>query len=117
MPDEGSVERYDLVADVEAHVSGAHSPVATHPIKRLLDVLLAGFSLLLFLPLLIMVSAAIRMETPGPAIFRQRRTGYRGQVFTILKFRTMTVTEDGGAIRHATRNDHRITQVGALLRK
>jgi putative colanic acid biosynthesis UDP-glucose lipid carrier transferase len=91
--------------------------VATHPFKRLLDVLIAGFALLLFLPLLLMVMAAIKLESPGPAIFRQRRTGYRGQVFTILKFRTMTVTEDSGAIRHATKNDTRVTQVGGLLRK
>lgn len=92
-------------------------PVATHPFKRCLDVLIAAFALLLFLPLLLMVSAAIRLESRGPAIFRQRRTGYRGEVFTILKFRTMTVTEDSGAIRHATKNDKRVTQVGAVLRK
>ncbi|WP_349257108.1 sugar transferase, partial [Phenylobacterium sp.] len=48
-------------------------PVATHPFKRLLDVLIAGFALLLFLPLLAVVSGVIRLESPGPAIFRQRR--------------------------------------------
>ncbi|MBS0334772.1 MAG: sugar transferase [Proteobacteria bacterium] len=101
-------------------VSAPDSPslaVATHPVKRLADVLLAGLALLLFLPLLLLVSGVIKLESPGPAIFRQRRTGYRGQVFTILKFRTMTVTEDSGAIRHATKNDSRVTQVGAVLRK
>jgi putative colanic acid biosynthesis UDP-glucose lipid carrier transferase len=92
-------------------------PVATHPFKRFLDVSIAGFSLLLFLPLLLMVMAVIRLETPGQAIFRQRRTGYRGKVFTIYKFRTMTVTEDCGAVRQATKNDARVTEVGALLRK
>jgi lipopolysaccharide/colanic/teichoic acid biosynthesis glycosyltransferase len=91
--------------------------VATHPLKRLLDVLIAGFSLLLFLPLLLVVMAVIRAESPGDAIFRQRRTGYRGRVFTIYKFRTMTVTEDGGQIRHATKGDARVTEIGALLRK
>ena len=95
----------------------ALSIVATHPLKRLFDIVAAGFGLLLFLPLLVVVMLAIRAESPGPAIFRQRRTGYRGQVFTILKFRTMTVTEDGGKIRHATKNDSRVTAVGALLRK
>jgi putative colanic acid biosynthesis UDP-glucose lipid carrier transferase len=86
-------------------------------LKRGFDVLVAGFALLLFLPLLFMVSVAIRVESPGPAIFRQRRTGYRGKVFTILKFRTMTVTEDAGEVRQATKNDSRVTAVGALLRK
>ena len=85
--------------------------------KRLLDVVVAGSALLLFLPLLLLVMVAIRMESPGPAIFRQRRTGYRGQVFTILKFRTMSVVEDCATVRQATRNDERVTQVGALLRK
>ena len=92
-------------------------PVATHPFKRVLDVAIAGFALLLFLPLLLMVMAAIRMETPGSSIFRQRRTGYRGRVFTIYKFRTMTVTEDCADLRQATKNDSRVTGIGALLRK
>ena len=98
----------DLIAPAE---------VATHPFKRLLDVSIAGFALLLFLPLLLMVMAVIRLESPGQAIFRQRRTGYRGKVFTIYKFRTMTVTEDSGTVRQATKNDARVTAVGALLRK
>ena len=68
--------------------------MATHPLKRLLDVAIAGFALLLFLPLLLVVMMVIRLESPGSSIFRQRRTGYRGKVFTIYKFRTMTVTED-----------------------
>ena len=92
-------------------------PVATHPLKRLLDVSVAGFALLLFLPLLLMVMLAIRLESPGSSIFRQRRTGYRGQVFTIYKFRTMTVTEDCDKVRQATKGDERVTEVGALLRK
>jgi putative colanic acid biosynthesis UDP-glucose lipid carrier transferase len=94
-----------------------HFAVATDPLKRLLDILLAGLALLLFLPLLAVVSAAIRFDTAGPVIFRQRRTGYRGRVFTIYKFRTMTVTEDSAQVRHATRDDDRVTEIGALLRK
>ncbi len=92
-------------------------PVAIHPLKRLFDIVAAGSGLLLFLPLLLVVMWAIKIESPGSAIFRQRRTGYRGQVFTILKFRTMTVTEDCDKVRHATKNDARVTEVGALLRK
>ncbi|THD63278.1 MAG: exopolysaccharide biosynthesis protein [Phenylobacterium sp.] len=92
-------------------------PVATHPFKRFLDVTVAGFALLLFLPLLLVVMLAIRLETPGQAIFRQRRTGYRGRVFTIYKFRTMTVTEDSGKVQQATKNDKRVTPIGGLLRK
>ena len=96
---------------------GGPRPVALSRMKRLRDVVGAGSALLLCLPLLLLVMGAIRMESPGPAIFRQRRTGYRGQVFTILKFRTMSVVEDCATVRQATRNDERVTQVGALLRK
>lgn len=116
-PEEGSVERYSAAADPSLQPITPPTAVATHPFKRLLDISVAGFALLLFLPLLLVVSMAIRTESAGPAIFRQRRTGYRGQVFTIYKFRTMTVTEDGGGIRHATKNDKRITPIGGLLRK
>ncbi len=97
--------------------SASFEVVATHPLKRLTDIMVAGFALLLFLPLLLIVMLVIRLESPGHAIFRQRRTGYRGQVFTIYKFRTMTVTEDCAKVRQATRNDARVTEVGALLRK
>ncbi|MGH6909629.1 MAG: exopolysaccharide biosynthesis polyprenyl glycosylphosphotransferase [Phenylobacterium sp.] len=90
---------------------------ALSPVKRLFDILVAGCALLLFAPLLMVVMVAIRTESPGPAIFRQRRTGYRGRVFTILKFRTMSVAEDCASVRQATRNDARVTPVGALLRK
>jgi putative colanic acid biosynthesis UDP-glucose lipid carrier transferase len=90
---------------------------ATSRLKRLFDIVAAGSALLLFLPLLVVVMLAIRLESPGSAIFRQRRTGYRGRVFTILKFRTMTVAEDCETVRQATRNDDRVTAVGALLRK
>ena len=105
------------VSDGRAGRPIATHAVATDPLKRLFDILAAGFGLLLFLPLLVLVMLAIRIESPGAAIFRQRRTGYRGQVFTILKFRTMTVTEDCAKLRQATKNDERVTEVGALLRK
>src|SRR5678816_1443682 len=111
-----SVERYGATTEFRREMPETRA-VALSPLKRVFDVLVAGSALLLFLPLLVVVMVAIRMESPGPAIFRQRRTGYRGQVFTILKFRTMTVAEDCAAVRQATRNDERVTPVGALLRK
>ena len=117
MPDRQSVELYSATAEFRLQSPSAPSAVAMHPLKRLFDILAAGFGLLLFLPLLVVVTLAIRIESRGGAIFRQRRTGYRGEVFTIFKFRTMTVTEDSGKIRQATKNDERVTEVGALLRK
>jgi len=117
MPDDETVELYSATEDFRLQTFAAPTAVATHPFKRFLDVTVAGSALLLFLPLLLMVMLVIRLESPGQAIFKQRRTGYRGQVFTIYKFRTMTVTEDSGEIRHATKNDKRVTEIGGLLRK
>ena len=85
--------------------------------KRAIDILGAALALLVFLPLLCCVALAVRLESPGPVIFKQRRTGHQGRIFTIYKFRTMTVTEDSGNIRHATKNDARVTAIGSLLRK
>lgn len=93
------------------------SPSAGSVAKRALDIFGAILAILVFLPLLATIALAVRFESPGPVIFRQRRTGYRGRIFTIYKFRTMTVAEDGGDIRHATKNDARVTAIGSLLRK
>lgn len=74
-------------------------------------------ALLFFLPLLLTIACLVRLESQGPALFRQRRTGLNGQIFTVFKFRTMTVAEDGDTVRQATRGDSRITPLGAVLRK
>lgn len=85
--------------------------------KRVMDILGAGIALLLFLPLLLTVALAVRLESGGPVIFKQRRTGHNGKIFTIYKFRTMTVTEDCANVKQATQGDSRVTAVGAVLRK
>ena len=85
--------------------------------KRSIDILGALLALLLFLPLLCSIALAIRLESGGPVIFKQRRTGHLGRIFTIYKFRTMTVAEDCANVRQATRDDARVTAVGGILRK
>ena len=84
--------------------------------KRALDVVLAGGLLIALAPLLAAVSVLIKLESPGPLIFRQRRKGFNGREFTIFKFRTMKVLEDGSVIHQACRNDPRVTHVGRILR-
>jgi Undecaprenyl-phosphate glucose phosphotransferase len=85
--------------------------------KRALDILLAAFALAALLPLLVLVAAAIRLGSRGPAIFRQRRKGFNGKEYVIYKFRTMTVMEDGPAIVQASKSDERVTGIGRLLRQ
>lgn len=86
-------------------------------LKRALDIIGALAGLFVLAPFLILVAIAIRLESPGPALFRQRRTGVGGVVFNIYKFRSMTVCEDGANLVQATQADARLTRLGAFLRR
>jgi len=85
-------------------------------VKRALDLAGASFVLLLLSPLMLLTALMIKIESPGPALFRQQRSGFNAKHFSILKFRTMTVMEEGDGVAQAKRNDPRITELGALLR-
>ena len=85
-------------------------------LKRALDVILASGLLFVLAPLLALVGLLVRLETRGPIIFRQRRKGFNGREFTIFKFRTMNVLENGSVIEQARKNDIRVTRVGRILR-
>jgi Undecaprenyl-phosphate glucose phosphotransferase len=85
-------------------------------LKRALDLVLAVGLLVVLAPLLAAVSLLIKLESPGPVIFCQRRKGFNGREFTVFKFRTMNVLEDGAVIKQARRNDSRVTPVGRILR-
>ena len=88
-----------------------------HAAKRCIDVVVAGVTLITLLPLLTLVALAIRLDSPGPILFKQQRCGFNGKRFQIYKFRTMSVLEDGPSIVQAQIADKRITHLGALLRK
>ena len=85
--------------------------------KRSLDIAIALALLFLLMPLMVTIAVIVRLDGAGPALFRQRRGGLRGEPFVIYKFRTMRVVEDGAAIRQASRNDMRCTAVGRILRR
>lgn len=85
--------------------------------KRGLDLAAALLALAVFAPLMLAIALTIRLETPGPALFRQKRAGFRGRIFRIYKFRTMTVVEDGRAVVQAVREDARVTRFGRFLRR
>lgn len=86
-------------------------------VKRAEDFVLGTFLLVLALPLMALIALAIKFETSGPVIFRQRRRGRNFQVIDVLKFRTMHVMEDGQNVEQAHHNDPRVTKVGAFLRR
>jgi undecaprenyl-phosphate galactose phosphotransferase/putative colanic acid biosynthesis UDP-glucose lipid carrier transferase len=85
--------------------------------KRALDIALSAIAILILSPLLIGVAIAIKLDSSGPIIFRQRRNGFNSLQFVIFKFRTMTVCEDGAVIQQAHRGDRRVTRVGKFLRR
>jgi len=88
-----------------------------HAAKRTLDMVGAGLALLLLSPVLALAAAAVRLESPGPVLFRQKRCGFNGKGFTIRKFRTMRVLEDGANVVQALPADKRVTRVGKWLRR
>jgi exopolysaccharide biosynthesis polyprenyl glycosylphosphotransferase len=85
--------------------------------KHALDVTLALWALLCLSPLFLVVAILIKIDSPGPVIFRQYRIGRHGGRFQIYKFRTMCVMENGSDIAQARRGDPRVTRVGRLLRR
>src|SRR6202045_4643144 len=85
--------------------------------KRLTDISFSALILLLLLPLLVIIGVVVKLSSPGPIIFKQRRYGLDGREIAVYKFRTMSVTEDGAQIRQASKADSRITRVGSVLRR
>lgn len=86
-------------------------------LKRASDVIFSSFILILIAPILAAIALAIKLSSPGPVIFKQLRYGLDGEEILVYKFRSMFVTENGGEIQQAKKNDARITPLGAFLRR
>jgi putative colanic acid biosynthesis UDP-glucose lipid carrier transferase len=85
--------------------------------KRFTDIVLCFAALPLLLPPMLVIALLVRVSSPGPIIFRQRRYGRDGHQITVYKFRTMTVTEDGTTVTQAQKDDKRVTPIGGWLRR
>ena len=89
-----------------------------HVVKRVIDLLGASILLLLTAPIMMTVALVVHMTSPGPILYRQERVGFGGKIFMCLKFRSMRDdAEKDGVARWATKNDARVTPVGAFMRK
>jgi putative colanic acid biosynthesis UDP-glucose lipid carrier transferase len=86
-------------------------------VKRAADIVLSLLMLALAAPLLLALAALVKLTSPGPALFRQRRYGLDGEQIVVYKLRTMTVTEDGASIRQCAKDDPRVTPLGRFLRR
>ncbi len=94
--------------------AGVPEAIAFH---RIFEVVLSGVIIALLAPVLLLTALAIRLESPGPVLFRQVRTGRGGRPFTIFKFRTMRTDAEKAGPQWAVSNDPRVTPLGRILRK
>jgi len=101
-----------VIAICETPFMGVNSTI-----KRASDILLAGVILVLLSPLMLAIALAVKLSSPGPVIFRQRRYGLYGEDIVVYKFRSMTVMENDGNVVQARRNDQRVTRIGRILRR
>lgn len=86
-------------------------------VKRLSDMVLAAIIFVLILPILLILAIGVKLSSPGPVLFRQRRNGLDGEEILVYKFRSMRVMDDGAVVKQATKGDPRITPFGAFIRK
>lgn len=108
----GTLDGLPLIGVLESPYDGPRAAI-----KRASDVVLALLALALLGPLMMAIAVAVRWDSTGPALFRQRRLGCDGRVIEVWKFRTMTVMEDGARIEQAQKDDARVTRLGRLLRR
>lgn len=86
-------------------------------VKRISDVVLASIILVMISPLLLAIAIGVKLSSPGPVIFRQRRNGLDGEEIIVYKFRSMRAQDNGPVVRQATKGDPRITPFGAFIRR
>jgi putative colanic acid biosynthesis UDP-glucose lipid carrier transferase len=108
----GQIEDIPVVAVCETPFTGFNGLI-----KRMADIVFSLAILIMISPLLIAVAIGVKLSSPGPVIFKQRRYGLYGEEILVYKFRSMTVCEDGTKVTQATKGDQRITPFGAFLRK
>ena len=86
-------------------------------VKRVSDIILASIILVLISPILLVLAIGVKLSSPGPVIFKQRRNGLQGEEIIVYKFRSMTTQDNGPVVRQATKHDPRITKFGAFIRR
>jgi putative colanic acid biosysnthesis UDP-glucose lipid carrier transferase len=86
-------------------------------VKRVSDLVLATLIVVLITPLMLAIAVGVKLSSPGPVIFRQRRNGLDGGEIVVYKFRSMRTQDDGAVVPQATKDDPRITRFGAFLRR
>jgi putative colanic acid biosynthesis UDP-glucose lipid carrier transferase len=109
--------RFDNIAGVPV-IAICESPFlgVDNVVKNVSDFVFALLILILLSPIMLCIALAVKLSSPGPVIFKQRRYGLNGEEIIVYKFRSMTVTDNGNIIAQAQKNDPRITKIGGFLR-
>ena len=107
-----SVRGLPIVAVCETPFTGLNGVI-----KRASDIIISLLILVLISPLMLLIALAVKITSPGPVIFKQRRYGLDGREIIVYKFRSMTVAEDGATVQQAQKNDARVTPLGRFLRR
>ncbi len=107
-----SINGLPSISIFDSPMDGAWSMV-----KRIEDIVLSSLILTMIALPLLLIATAIKFTSPGPVLFRQRRYGLDGRPIMVWKFRSMSVQENGDVVTQATRNDSRVTPLGAFLRR
>lgn len=109
---------YAVAIDTQYIIKDQKVNVKYYPyIKRILDILLVLLALPIAIPIILIFAIFIKLETPGPAFFLQERVGLHGKYFKVIKLRSMELNAEKNGAQWATKNDPRVTKVGAFIRK
>ena len=113
----GTVEMSNIFGALLINVSTEVMPVWQMTLKRLIDILVSVISIVVLLPLYIVLAILVKMSSPGPIFFLQERVGRNGEIFNIVKFRTMYINSEKNGPQLSSSNDPRITKIGRFMRK
>ncbi len=112
-------QRLSEIAEISLRDVTDHSKSSLHTmIKRAMDLSISAVALILGAPFLLLIALLIKLDSPGPVLFKQPRHGFNNRVFNVFKFRSMRIeTEDKEARKQVTQGDNRITKLGRFIRK
>jgi exopolysaccharide biosynthesis polyprenyl glycosylphosphotransferase len=109
---------YAVAIDTQYTIRNQKANIKYYPyVKRFLDILLSLLALPIAIPIILIFAVIIKLETPGPVFFLQERVGLHGKYFKVIKLRSMGVDAEKNGAQWATKNDPRVTKVGAFIRK
>lgn len=113
----GSVKMTNIYGALLVEIISEAMPFWQQAVKRLMDIVISIFAMILLIPIYIASAIAVKISSPGPIFFLQDRVGLNGEIFKIIKFRTMVVNAESNGPQLSSAEDPRITNIGRFMRK